>query len=208
MSGRVIPAFTTNAVPGANPRPAAAIEILAIGSLLLVLCADLVTPLYSMPSAVWSALFFLAALAHSVRLWRWDAHTGYRNVLLIMLPIAYVWIPLALGLRALAALALVPPAAAIHALTIGAMTCLMLAMMMRSALGHTGRSLVAGPIEIAVFTLLQLAAVVRILATLMMPAHYNSLVVVSGTLWVLAFLLFLLRYGPMLLQARIDGKPG
>ncbi len=208
MGGRVIPAFTANAVPSAKPRPSAAVETVAIGSLLLVLCGDLVALLYTLPPVVWFALFFIAAIAHGIRLWRWDAHPGYRNALLIMLPIAYLWIPVALGLRALAALALVPPSAAIHALTIGAMTSLMLAMMMRSALGHTGRILVAGPIEIAVFALLQLAAVVRVVATLLAPAHYSSLVTASGTLWALAFILFLWRYGPMLMRARIDGKPG
>jgi uncharacterized protein involved in response to NO len=208
MGGRVIPAFTANAVPSAKPRPSAAVETVAIGSLLLVLCGDLVAPLYTLPPIAWFALFFIAAIAHGIRLWRWDAHPGYRNALLSMLPIAYLWIPAALGLRALAALALVPPSAAIHALTIGAMTSLMLAMMMRSALGHTGRSLLAGPIEIAAFTLLQLAAVARIMATVVAPDHYNNLVTWSGALWLLAFALFLWRYGPMLMRARIDGKSG
>ncbi|MCR9262318.1 MAG: NnrS family protein [Pseudomonadaceae bacterium] len=208
MSGRVIPAFTANAVPNAQPRPSAILEALAIGSLILVLFVDLVAPLYTPQPATWSAILFIAALAHGVRLWRWDVHPGYRNALLIMLPIAYLWIPLALSLRGLAALELLPATAATHALTIGAMSSLMLAMMMRSALGHTGRVLVAGPVEIAAFALLQLAAISRVAATHVDPVNYASLVTLSGSLYVLAFAVFLARYGPMLVRPRIDGQAG
>ncbi|XOV83501.1 MAG: NnrS family protein [bacterium] len=208
IGGRVVPAFTVNAVPRARPRPSGAIETLAMGSLILVLCGDLAAPMYTPHAAVWATLFCIAAFVHSVRLWRWDAHLGYRNALLIMLPIAYLWIPIALGLRALATLELVPANTATHALTMGAMSSLMLAMMMRSALGHTGRTLVAGTLEIGAFALLQCAALVRVAAVLTTSDNYGSLVGISASMWVLAFAVFLARYAPMLLQTRIDGKPG
>ena len=84
----------------------------------------------------------------------------------------------------------------------------MIAMMMRSALGHTGRSLVAGRVEIITFVLLQLATVVRVLASSVAPGAYSEAMNVSGVVWILAFVVFLFRYWSILTQARIDGRPG
>ena len=92
--------------------------------------------------------------------------------------------------------------------TVGAITSLMIAMMTRSALGHSGRPLVAGPAEIAVFVLLQLSAIVRVLAAPIMPGAYREAMIVAGVLWTLAFVVFLMRYWPILTQPRIDGRPG
>ena len=125
-----------------------------------------------------------------------------------MLPLAYAWLPVALAVRALATLGIVPISAAFHALTIGAIASLMVAMMMRSALGHTGRRLVAGRAEIAAFVLLQLAAVVRVLASSFAAIAYREAMIVSGILWTLAFAVFLFRYWAILTQPRIDGQPG
>ena len=86
-----------------------------------------------------------------------------------MLPVAYAWIPITFVLRTLSQFSLVPAAVAIHALTIGAMSSLMVAMMTRSALGHTGRPLKAGPVEMIAFIGLQVAAFVRIMAALVLP---------------------------------------
>ena len=98
-----------------------------------------------------------------------------------MLPAAYVWVPIALLLRALSSMRLVAPIAATHALTAGAMASLMMAMMMRSALGHTGRELRASPNDIVAYLLLQFAAAARVAATLVSPELYGSLVFVSGS---------------------------
>ena len=84
----------------------------------------------------------------------------------------------------------------------------MIAMMTRSALGHSGRQLVAGPAEIAAFVLLQLAALVRVLVASIVPGAYREAMVVAGVLWTLAFVVFLIRYWPILTRPRIDGKPG
>ena len=80
--------------------------------------------------------------------------------------------------------------------------------MMRSALGHSGRALVAGPAEISAFVLLQLSAVVRVLAAPLLPGAYREAMIVAGVLWMLAFAVFLFRYWPILTRPRIDGRPG
>jgi uncharacterized protein involved in response to NO len=125
-----------------------------------------------------------------------------------MLPAAYAWLPISLMLRALELQSVIPAGAAFHALTIGAITSLMIAMMMRSALGHSGRPLVAGSAEVGAFVLLQLSAIVRVLTASVAPGMYREAMIVAGVLWTLAFAVFLLRYWPILTRPRIDGKPG
>tara|TARA_R110002096_G_scaffold141880_1_gene296868 strand:- start:941 stop:2143 length:1203 start_codon:yes stop_codon:yes gene_type:complete len=208
MSGRVIPAFTANAIPAASPRRETALEVVAIGALLLILLADMLSSMQPLPAVAWATLYFIAAAAHGVRLWLWEPHRTFRNTLLLMLPLAYAWIPLMLALRGLAAMGLLPATAAVHALTIGAMASLMLAMMMRSALGHTGRELIASRSDFSAFVLLQFAAVLRVTATIAGAANYRILLEMSAALWVLSFIVFLFRYAPMLVRARIDGRPG
>lgn len=208
MAGRVIPAFTKGAVKDARPRHNAVVEVIAIGSLTLILLGDLLGRQVRLPSIAWLALLILAALAHAIRLALWQPHRTARNPLLWMLPVAYAWLPIALSLRALGQMGFVLPAAAVHAFTIGAMSSLMMAMMTRSALGHTGRPLVAGPAEIWAFLILQLAAIVRVFAGSFAPEFYTGVVTVSGTLWMLAFGIVLFRYWPILTRPRIDGRPG
>jgi uncharacterized protein involved in response to NO len=153
-------------------------------------------------------LFAIAAAAHGIRLLLWQPQRTVHNPLLWMLPVAYGWIPISLALRAVEQASGAPAAAAVHALTLGAISSLMLAMMARSALGHTGRELRAGWIEISAFLLIQLAAIIRVAATLIPPVYYRGAVILSGTLWTLAFALFLSRYWGYLTRPRIDGRPG
>ena len=85
---------------------------------------------------------------------------------------------------------------------------MMLGMMVRSSLGHTGRALKVSGLDMAAFLLLQLAAVLRVVGNLVTADSSFLMIVTSGTLWVLAFGIFLYRYLPMLMQPRIDGRPG
>ncbi len=208
MGGRVIPVFMTNAMPNASVRSDSRIEIIAIGSLIAIAAMGLVSPWWTMPKGIWIVILTAGALSHSIRLALWAPHRAISQPLLLMLPIAYAWLPLSLALRLLAEFGLVPAAAAVHALTIGAMSSLMLAMMTRSALGHTGRPLLAGAAEISAFSLLQLAAVFRVFAGSLPVELYRGAVLISGAMWTVAFGVFLIAYWPILTQRRIDGRPG
>ena len=206
IGGRVIPAFTRNAIPGANPRHVPWVEFFAFLSLVLIVVLDFGTPWW--PNLKWgpTLLFFVAGAVHLLRLVLWQPQLTFKNPLLWMLPIAYAWLPVALFLSALSSMGVGSPSAWIHALTVGALSSMMMAMMMRSSLGHTGRSLVASGADIVAFLLLQFAAMTRIMAASI--GDYRSMVILSGVLWILAFALFLARYLPMLLRPRADGKPG
>ena len=206
VGGRVIPAFTRNAVSESNPRHENWLEVIAFGSLLLIVLATLLGGAFTVAAWIPTSLFVVAAVAHLLRLALWQPQVTLGNPLLWMMPVAYSWLPVALLLRALSTVAVIVPGAWIHALTMGALSSLMMAMMMRSTLGHTGRKLVATQMDVAAFLLLQLAALLRVVAGGV--GNYQTLVVLSGVVWILAFVLFVVRYLPMLIQPRVDGKPG
>lgn len=206
VGGRVIPAFTRNAVSGSNPRHEMWLEVIAFGALLMIALVTLFGDALKLASWVPTSLFVIAAVAHLLRLSLWQPQVTLGNPLLWMMPVAYSWLPVALLLRALSTVAVVVPGSWIHALTMGALSSLMMAMMMRSTLGHTGRKLIASRMDVTAFLLLQVAAVLRVAAGAV--GNYQELVILSGVVWILAFALFVVRYLPMLVQARVDGKPG
>jgi len=208
VGGRVIPAFIGNAVEGASPRHIRSVELVSVGALVVILVAGVMKPWLAVPHIAWLIVFVIAAAGQAVRLLLWQPLHARGNPLLWMLPVAYAWLPISLVLRALELQSIVPSGAAIHALTIGAIGSLMMAMMMRSALGHSGRPLVAGLAELSAFVLLQLSAIVRVLAASVVPGAYPEAMIVSGVLWTLAFAVFLWRYWPVLTRPRIDGRPG
>jgi len=206
VAGRVIPAFTRNAIQGSDPKNAMWLEVLSFGSLMLIVATTVASDWVTVPAALSRTLFVVAAVAQLFRLALWQPQVTLKDPLLWMMSVSYSWLPAALLLRAFAPS--IGDAAWIHALTTGAVSGLMLAMMMRSTLGHTGRELVASRADIGAFLVLQLAAVIRVIATFVPASQHAQFVNGSGVLWILAFGVFLLRYLPMLSRPRIDGRPG
>jgi len=203
VGGRVIPAFTKNAVPESNPRHEPWVENATFASMVLVILATGASGSWAVPSKLLALLSIIVAASHATRLGLWDPVKTIHNPLLWMMPAAYSWIPFAFLLRALAAMNIVPASAWTHAITMGAISSLMLAMMMRSSLGHTGRQLVASRSDMAAFLLLQFAAIVRVIASIAAGEFYRYWIIASGLIWVLAFLLFAARYLPMLTRPKI-----
>ena len=207
MAGRVIPAFTANAVPAARPRRNAYVEAAAFGTLGIIALAGPLDPW--LPGGPWLAAVAAAgALAHSVRLWLWDPAPALREPLLWILPLSYAWLPVSLILRALWLADIgVPAAPALHALGAGAMGGLMLGMMTRSALGHTGRPLAAGGVEWAAYILVHTGAALRVFGPLAGADAEPHALAASALLWPGAFALFLAAYWPVLTRPRIDETP-
>jgi uncharacterized protein involved in response to NO len=203
MAGRVVPMFTNNAVPGAGARRVSAIEYAALGSILILLAADLAGQ-----TGYAAVIAAAAAIIHGARLALWAPLKTRRQPLLWILHASYAWIVAHLLLRAAAGLDWAVPNLAVHALTIGAIGGLTLGMMTRSALGHSGRPLVAGRAEVASYVLIQLSAAARVLLPIAVPAAYVTGAALSGVLWSAAFAIFTVAYWPVLTQPRIDGKPG
>ena len=204
MSGRVIPMFTNNGVPGAGATRHALVEKLALGSVLLLFVADFL----QWPLALVAPVALGGGLAHGVRLALWKPWRTLATPLVWILHAAYAWIVVHFVLRGLSALDLVSAAYATHALTVGAIGGLTLGMMTRTARGHTARPLVADGYELTCFVPIQAAAGARVFGALAWPALYMASIQLSGLLWAAAFGLFVVRYWPVLARPRIDGKPG
>ena len=125
-----------------------------------------------------------------------------KEPLLLVLHLGHGWLAVGLVLLGASELTdLVPASAALHALTAGAIGTMILAVMTRATLGHTGHALTAGAGTTAIFGLVTLAALAR-LAVWWLPAQYDLLLQLAGLAWIAAFLLFLAIYGPMLLRPR------
>jgi uncharacterized protein involved in response to NO len=200
----VIPMFTNNGVPGVAATRKPSIEKIALGSVLLVLTADVLQA----PDSVIAAACAVAAIAHATRLALWQPWRTGRVPLVWILHASYAWIVVHLAMRALALVDVGSVSLATHALTVGAIGGLTLGMMTRTARGHTGRPLAADRFDTGCFVLVQLAAVVRVLGGLLASSHYAATVVASGLLWSGAFALYAVRYWPILTRPRVDGKPG
>jgi uncharacterized protein involved in response to NO len=204
VGGRVIPTFTNNAIPGINAKRLPMLETLALGSLIALLAGAFV----GLTGPAVAVVALVAAAAHAARLFLWHPWLTLGRPLVWILHVSYAWIIVHLGLRALAALYVVPVPLAIHALTIGTIGGLTLGMMTRTARGHTGYPLQADRPEIACYVLIQLAAATRVLVPLALPQIYRASVITSGMLWSLAFAIFSVRYWPILSRPRVDGGPG
>jgi uncharacterized protein involved in response to NO len=164
--------------------------------------------LFQAQPAVIAAIALIAATAHGARLFLWHSWRTLGTPLVWILHAAYAWIIVHLALRALAGMAWLGESFAIHALTAGAIGGLTLGMMTRTARGHTGRPLAVDRFELAMFLLVQIAALVRVFGAMAAPALYTASVQLSGLLWAAAFGLYAVRYWPILTRPRLDGKPG
>ena len=204
MAGRVIPMFTNNGVPGANATRRPALERAALGALLVLLVADML----QVHGAPLAALAAACAAAHLARWTLWQPWKTARAPLVWVLQTAYFWIPVHLVLRGLAELGWVTPSIATHALTVGAAGGLIIGMMTRTALGHTGRPLRADRGDVACYGLILGAALVRVLVPLVAPVASIDAVLGSAALWSAGFALYAVRYWPVLTRSRIDGRPG
>jgi uncharacterized protein involved in response to NO len=201
MGGRVIPAFTNGAVPGAGARRSTYVEYGALGAVVLLLVLDVL----QVPA--WPVALIGAAL-HFWRLALWAPLRTVGRPILWILHLSYAWVVVHLALRGFAGLELVPAGLATHALTVGVIGGLTLGMMTRTSRGHTARPLKVGGWEVAAYSLVHIAAAVRVFVPLILPHAYVPLIVASGVLWSAAFAVFTLVYVPILTRPRLDGQPG
>jgi len=155
-----------------------------------------------------AALAIAAACSQLLRLAGWKPHLTWRTPLLWILHLSYAWIAFGFILLSLAALKLSPSIAAFHALVVGSMAGLIVGMITRTALGHTGRPLKAGAGETAMYVLIQVGVIARLCAAFDVMGHRNDALLLAGASWSAAFLVYLVVYSPYLFRPRIDGKDG
>ena len=145
-----------------------------------------------------TALFF-GAFIHALGLAGWGGQATLREPLLWILHIGYAWLPLGLALLGSAAWRPELATTALHALTVGAMGTMILAVMTRASLGHSKRELTAGPGTVIVYLLVLIAALAR-LAAPFVGADYAVALNIAGGAWIAAFALFVALYSPLYLR--------
>ena len=207
VGGRIIPSFTHNwlAKSRAGVGPPASQQRFDLA--VLVGTAVALAVWAGAPEATATSWVLAAAgIAVALRLSRWRGLRAAREPLLLILHTGYAWLALGLLLLGLnGVFQIVQQAAALHALTVGAIGTMTLAVMTRASLGHTGRPLSAGPITKAVYILITVAAVLRILSPL--AGEWADIALwLAGASWTGAFGLFAIFYGHILMRPRIRGE--
>lgn len=204
IAGRIVPSFTRNWLAqrgdGRMPVPFGSYDKVVLAGSAIALLSWVAVP----DTAATGVALLLAAGLHLFRLARWAGDRSWRNPLLVILHIAYLFVPAGFALTALASLGVVAPGAGIHAWTAGAFGTMTLAVMSRASLGHTGRALVATGATQACYVLIVIGSVARICSAL---GHGPAMLLhVAGLSWSLAFLVFALAYWQVLTGARLAPK--
>lgn len=205
MGGRVIPGFTTNMAPGSKPKT---FERLDMASVILVIVASLAWVTTGLAPWITATLAGGSGLLQLARLACWSPQRTARYPLLWILHLAYAWIGGGYLLLAAASLGLTNVSSAMHAIAVGGISSLILGMIARTTIGHTGRLMRADNHELLIFVAVQCAAVARIIANIVPPGIKDVLLVVAGISWAIAFGTFVVVFGPFLCTSRLDGRDG
>jgi uncharacterized protein involved in response to NO len=210
VSHRMIPFFSQSALQDYVPwRPlwilVAVVSLVYVRLLLGTAGLLLLLPLVDV------ALVALTALCAV----RWTSLRARGNALLWTLYAGFAWLPVALLLQAVrdGGFALTGEwwlgRAPTHALGMGFCGGLLVAMVTRVTMGHSGRPLRMDGLTLACFIVLQLGAASRVLSeVLTAPAAVGALLLLSVGLWIGAIGVWVGRVAGIYLRPRIDGKPG
>jgi uncharacterized protein involved in response to NO len=211
MGGRVIPMFSANwmrrqgeVLPIVHP------EWLKRGciiGLILVAGAEFLSPFVD--ERYIGILAILAGLAYLIRLWGWNGYKTYAHPLVWILHLAYFWLCLSLFLKGGLYLGgymgdVIPEAAARHAAAVGAVGSMIMAIMPRVSLGHSGRDLILPRPMLAAYALFVLAPILRVASPFLDGELYQLALMASGLCWTAAFAIFLATFAPILLSPRVD----
>jgi len=193
IGGRIIPSFTRNwlarQAPGQMPLPFGRFDAVTMALTVPVLVLWVVRPLEKSTAA----LLLACGILHIVRLARWSGYRTFADRLVLILHVAYAFIPAGFILSALSALDVIAPSGGIHAWTGGAIGTMTLAVMSRATLGHTGRQLEASRATHLIYASVIVAALARVGAVLEID-HTGALLIVAGIAWAAAFLGFAAAY--------------
>lgn len=195
MGGRVIPFFTANRLPDAAPRQWPWLNWAATLATLVLI------PVYLLSGRDGALIPWLAvaAVLNAARLIAWKPWRTLHEPMLWILHLGYAWIPVGLILLTMQLYSgAYPWSAGVHALMAGAVSTLILGMMARVTLGHTGSPIRASGLIVAGFAFITTAALVRVSAAVLLAPVWMS--AVAGLLWGTAFLFYLVVYTPVLLR--------
>jgi len=201
IGGRVTPALTSAFLGGqgvyVDPAPSKAVERVAAATAGAALTCWLLAPQHPATGALSAA----AAVAHAVRLLRWQGWRSVASSAVTALHVGYGWIAVGFALLALHGLEpdRLSQAAAVHAWTIGAIGTMSIAVMASMIRRHGGRPFARNAAATAAFASVTASAVARILAEAF-PVRAAFWTELSATCWIAAFVLFLWAFRDGLLR--------
>ena len=206
LSRRVLPFFIEKGVGyPVELRNSKGIDIASLVLFVGFWIGELLWP-NSLSVAVFAAGLFCL---HLWRLLGWYTAGIWKRPLLWVLYVAYAAIIAGFALKAAAYATGISPFLGLHAFAVGGIGLMTLGMMTRVALGHTGRNVFEPPpLLFWVFVLLLAALITRVALPMLFQQHYGVWVALSQWLWLSAFLIYFVRYFPILTRPRIDGQDG
>lgn len=204
MGGRVIPFFAARRFQYEKPQPIVWLEWLSTLPLMMLF----VLSFFPLSLATLGKPLMLIAGALQLARWiRWKPWLTLSEPLVWSLMLTYLCLPLSLLYRGILTDAFAAHAM-LHLFAVGALGGLVLAMISRVTMGHTGRAIYKGPNMTLAFGAIILAAVVRSVGVALWPQYMFTMVDISAGLWAFAFAMYVYHFGKMLVTPRADGHPG
>ena len=208
LGGRVIPFFTANGAGVEKKAPIKWLEIVSIASIML-LVAVAFFGFNKTPSNLLISLSSIAAIANGWRFLRWNGQHCANIPLLWSLHLSYAFIPLGFVMLALYAAGYTASlSAALHCFTVGAIGGMILAMISRVTLGHTGRRLQPPKLMSIGYIAIIIGAILRVIFSGWFPQESGWAIGIASGLWILGYGIYAFYYAPMLITTRADGRPG
>lgn len=201
IAGRITPAFTRNALR-AEGIEATVVSRRGVGATAIAFAAVAMLLDALQPQSRTAAAF--AGVAFPLLLWRqsgWAFRATRGRPMLWILHLGHAWIAFGFACLALSdGFGVGIGAAALHAFTAGAMGTLILGVMPRVSLGHSGREIAANPATVVMFACVITGAAIRIVGAGGPVAWYRPSVLVGGALWTAAWAIFLFAYARILVR--------
>lgn len=204
VSGRVLPFFTRARLQTPPPVIPQRVLQISMGSSWLLIPFVLLSQLFPQQDILrilTACIALIAAGSQSYRLSLFYRKGVFSEPMLWSLYCAFAWVIVGYSMIAIS-MATEITLPWLHAITVGGLLTMIISMMARISLGHTGRPILALRGIPAVFIALQLAALVRI--TLQTTEGY----LIAIILLLLSMVIFLSHYSPVLLKRRSDNQPG
>jgi uncharacterized protein involved in response to NO len=204
IAGRIVPNFTANWLRArGQTRLPASVTLIDRTTILLTVITGVAASV-APASVITGVLAFAAAFMHGLRLSRWRGLATTEEPLLFVLHVAYLWLPVGYVLTACSVFGwLFPPTAALHALTMGGVGGMILAVTTRVALAHTGRPLHAARLTVIAYCIFTIAVFVRVLGPLF-DSGSLAMIDLSALGWIVTFAIFSWVYWPVLTGPRVD----
>ncbi|NRP52601.1 MULTISPECIES: NnrS family protein [unclassified Marinobacterium] len=196
MGGRVFPMFTANGTKTPRVNSIRWLEQLSILSIVIVFITTLAQNF--VPNTLSIAVLFVAGISNLVRALRWRLWVTFKVPLVWSLHLSYLAMSLGFILLALAKMHLIPSVSiGFHSITVGGMGLMILSMISRVSLGHTGLLIKANIWVICSLLALSLAAIDRVTGSLF-GMEYSIVIASSALLWSIGFLIFVFAYTKIL----------